>query len=138
MNRPFAALRSIIAVVLVLAGFACGTANALAQSAAPPPDKIDRLIELLSDPDVKTWLAGQGDHAVPPPPASAGGGSMGMAPADISSGLDMIRGHIKEMVDAIPTLPAQFARAWTIFELEFEGERPIGIVALILGLVGVG
>ena len=65
-------------------------------------------------------------------------GQSAMAPAGISSALDMIRGHIKEMVDAVPTLPAQFARAWTILELEFEGVGLVGIVALILGLVAVG
>ena len=57
-----AALRSVIVALLFLAGLVAGTANALAQSATPPPDKIDRLLELLSDPDVKTWLAAQGDQ----------------------------------------------------------------------------
>ena len=110
MNRLLAALRSVVVALFVLAGIAAGAANALAQATTPHPDKIDRLLELLSDPDVKAWLAAQGDHAAPapPPPAAAGDGSMGMAPAGISSALDMIRGHIKEMEDAVPTLPAQF------------------------------
>src|SRR5215216_5782384 len=30
-----------------------------AQTAAPATEKVDRLIELLSDPEVKTWLADQ-------------------------------------------------------------------------------
>ena len=42
------------------------------------------------------------------------------------------------MVAAVPTLPAQFERAWTILELEFEETGLVGIVALILGLVAVG
>ena len=42
------------------------------------------------------------------------------------------------MVDAVPTLPAQFERAWIILGLEFEDEGLVGIVALILGLVAVG
>ena len=133
-----AALRSVIVALLLLAGAIAGMANALAQSTPPPPDKIDRLLELLSDPDVKTWLAAQGDHAATPPPANADGGASAMAPAGISEVLDMIRGHIDEMVDAVPTLPAQSERAWIILDLEFEGVGLVGIVALILGLVGVG
>ena len=133
-----AALRSVIVALFILAGFVAGMANALAQSATPPPDKIERLLELLSDPDVKNWLAAQGDKAAAPPPAEAAGGESAMAPAGISSALDMISGHIKEMEDAVPTLPRQFGRAWTILELEFEGVGLVGIVALILGLIGVG
>jgi hypothetical protein len=30
-----------------------------AQTAAPATEKVDRLIELLADPEVKTWLADQ-------------------------------------------------------------------------------
>jgi small-conductance mechanosensitive channel len=138
MILSHAALRSVIVALLFLAGAIAGTTNALAQSAPPPPDKIDRLLELLSDPDVKTWLAAQGDKAATPPPAEAGGGMNAMAPAGISSALDMIRGHIDEMADAVPTLPAQSARAWTILDLEFEGVGLVGIVVLILGLVAVG
>ena len=70
-------LRIMIAIVqrhvpCLLAAFVAGTADALAQSATPPPDKIDRLLELLSDPDVKAWLAAQDDKAAPPPPARSG------------------------------------------------------------------
>ena len=61
-----------------------------------------------------------------------------MAPAMLSSGLDLIRAHIRGMMDAVPTLPAQFERAWIILGLEFEDEGLIGIVALIIGLVAVG
>jgi small-conductance mechanosensitive channel len=126
--------------MLVLAALHGGmlvAGSALAQATNPPTDKIDRLIELLSDPDVKAWLAAQDDKAAPPP-ADVGGGASTMAPAGLSTALDVVRQHIAEMAEAIPTLPAQFARAWTILELEFEEEGIFGIVALILGLVAVG
>ena len=45
-----AALRSVIVALFLLAGFAAGAANALAQSTTPPPEKIDRLLELLPTP----------------------------------------------------------------------------------------
>jgi moderate conductance mechanosensitive channel len=136
--RYFDLLRAtLFATVLVLAAFAAGPLQA--QSTTPPPDKIDKLIELLSDPDVKAWLAAQdAKPATPPPATEAGAAQSAMAPATISSGLDVIRAHIRGMVDAVPTLPAQFERAWVILGLEFEDEGLIGIVALIIGLIAVG
>ena len=137
MNRPLvAAFRSAIVIVFLVTGLIAGMAGALAQS-APPTDKIDRLLELLSDPDVKAWLAAQGEKAAPPP-AEAGDGESAMAPAGLSSRLDAIRAHVKEITAAVPKLPEQFSRAWTILQLEFEDEGLLGIVALILGLVAVG
>jgi moderate conductance mechanosensitive channel len=127
----------MVRAALLMLALSCVAFAAHAQSPAPPPDKIDRLIELLSDPDVKAWLAAQ-DAKQPPPPADAGAGRNAMAPAELSSALDTIRHHIDEEAAAIPTLPAQFDRAWTILGLEFEDEGVIGIIALILGLVAVG
>jgi len=135
MTLPLSAfLRGTLFATLLLCGMVAAGATS-AQETTPPPDKIDQLIGLLSDPDVKAWLAAQDEKAAPPAEA----GSSAMGPSGISSVLDAIRGHVKEMADAIPTLPAQFARAWTILQLEFEGEEGLlGIVALILGLVAVG
>src|SRR5690348_11886308 len=123
MNHSTAGLlRNIFlfGALLLALFFAAGSASA--QSAAPPPDKIDRLVELLSDPDVKAWPTQQNAKAANPPPAEAGsGGDAGaMAPAEISSALDVVREHIHEMTEAVPTLPAQSSRAWTILDLEFK------------------
>src|SRR5262245_23918927 len=109
---------ALLAIALLCAAVAASAVHA--QSPTPPPDKIDRLIELLSDPDVKAWLAAQDAKQPAPPPADAGGGESAMAPAGLSSALDTIRHHIDEEAAAIPTLPAQFDRAWTILGLEFE------------------
>ena len=129
------AIRAIVLVAATCFGLLAGAASAPAQANPPPPDKIDQLLGLLSDPDIKAWLAAQ-EQA--PPPATDGSGQGTMAPATISTLLDVIRLHIQEMVDAVPTLPAQADRALTILELEFEEEGIIGIVALVLGLTAVG
>src|SRR5262245_65571012 len=100
------------ATLFAIAAVAAGDVHA--QSQTPPPDKIDQLIQLLSDPDVKAWLAAQdAKEATPPPADAAGGGESAMAPAGVSSALDVVRKHIHEMAEAVPTLPAQFDRAWT-------------------------
>lgn len=110
-----------------------GTASVGAQ--AVEPGKVDTLLQLLSDPDVKAWLAAR--QTAPDAPAAATSPSA-VAPLSLSAILDRVKGHLREMADAVPKLPGQFARAWTILELEFEEEGLVGIVALILGFVAVG
>jgi moderate conductance mechanosensitive channel len=138
MSVSFISLVRSTTFAAMLSWGALGAGAAHAQPSTPPPDKIDKLIELLSDPDVKAWLAAQDAKQPVPPPADAGGGTSAMAPAELSSALDAVRDHFGEVAAAIPTLPAQFHRVWTILRLEFEDEGLIGIIALIVGLVAVG
>src|SRR5215510_12809060 len=55
------AIRSarIYSVVLLLSFPLIGSSLAAATQASPPPEKVDTLIELLSDPPIKTWLKEQ-------------------------------------------------------------------------------
>lgn len=138
MSFRFPGLCRNVFFAILMSWSAAGATVALAQApAAPPPDKIDQLIGLLSDPDVKAWLAAQ-DKKAAEPPAEPGNAAGAMAPAQISSALDMVRSHVRETIAAVPTLPAQFDRAWATVQLEFEDAGIIGIIALILGLVAVG
>lgn len=103
-------------------------------SAQPPtPEKVDRLIELLSDPEIKTWLQQQNKKD-----AAAVDKVAGSTPAVLSSALDMIRAHMRSVLAAIPRLPAQFQRAWIILSLEFEGQRLAGVLVLIGGFIVAG
>lgn len=129
--------RNVLFAVLMLWSAAWATVATAQTPAPPPPGKIDQLIGLLSDPEVKAWLAAQ-DKKAAEPPAEAGNAAGAMAPAQISSALDMVRSHVRETIAAVPTLPAQFSRAWATVQLEFEDAGIVGIIALILGLVAVG
>ena len=127
-NLAACGARMVLSMFLLLAG------AALAGAQQAQPDKVDTLLQLLADPDVKSWLAARQsppDAAVAETPAAA-------TPVSLSVILDTVKGHLREMADAVPKLPGQFARAWTILELEFEEEGLLGIVALILGFVAVG
>jgi moderate conductance mechanosensitive channel len=130
------ALRSLVVLLVLSAGLFSGAVSVLAQSSAPPPEKVDRLVELLSDPEVKAWLDAQGEKATPSTADPRRPGMM--APAGITSVLDSTRAHIEEMIRAVPLLPGQFARAWTILQLEFQDKGLVGIVILIVGFAAVG
>ena len=102
-----------------------------AQTAAPATDKVDRLLELLSDPEIKTWLADQNKkNALATPPASNNVPTL----SDI---LRSIRGHIQSTLAAVPRLPAQFERMWIILNLEFQG-RLAGVLTLVLVFITGG
>lgn len=123
----------ILSALPLLAASDSGLAQS-ARAAAPAPPKIDQLLQLLSDPEVKAWMAAS--QASAPVPATEP--EAAAAPLSVSSALDRARAHLNAMATAVPQLPTQFARAWTILELEFEEEGMVGIVALIFVFLAAG
>jgi small-conductance mechanosensitive channel len=107
-----------------------GAPAVLAQT-APPQEKIDKLVELLSDPQIKTWLE---ERAKTPPPAPAATGGV----PTLSTVIASIRAHIQHLLAAIPTLPAQFERMRNILAVEFEEEGVLGLLLLVLGFLAAG
>lgn len=125
----FASAAMALALAAILAAcLAFGPRPALAQEAppaAPAPAKVDQLLQLLDDPEVKSWLAAR-------PSADPGASAASEISAlSVSVLLDRAKAHVDAMREAVPRLPGQFARAWTILELEFEEEGIVGIVLLI-------
>src|SRR5262245_47756334 len=112
-----------------------GSGLAATAQTSPPPEKVDMLIELLSDPAIKTWLKEQ---------VSSDRQKQTAASVDttqhpmLSSILASIREHEKSLLSAIPELPGQMERARTILSNEFETTGLLGILALIFGFVAVG
>ena len=100
----------------------------------PPPAKVEQLLDILSDPEVRTWLEAQSKSlpAVAPQPEAARDGAM------MSSGLAMIRSHAEGLIRAFPALPAQFERARNILLAEFQDEGLFVILALIAGFIAGG
>src|SRR5260221_1106532 len=117
-GNKFEALRywAKIACVVVFAGPIVFGLTSRAQT--PDPAKVDKLIELLSDPSIKSWLVQQAKQAPPAPAAAQESPSM-----MLSSYVTMIRQHFGTLSDAIPQLPAQFTRAWNILLAELESAQ---------------
>jgi small-conductance mechanosensitive channel len=102
-----------------------------AQTPAPAAEKVDRLLELLSDPEIKTWLADQNKkNTAAPQPANDGTPTLSVV-------LRSIRSHIQSIIAAVPRLPAQFERMWIILNLEFQG-RLGGVLTLVLVFITGG
>jgi small-conductance mechanosensitive channel len=135
--------QAIGALLLCLFAFATPAA-ALAQSAAPsaatvapPPEKVRELIQLMSEPDVKQWLASQVNST----PASAGSPSTGSGGqmSELSDTLGHTRRHLEIVSGAAMTLPSEVMTASKRLENEGEaaGRLRIGIQALVLFFFGL-
>ena len=83
--------------------------------AAPPPEQVRALIELLGDPKVWNWLREQ--LAEPSQPAVGHPAPMEMGTMGIAERrLEAIRGQLHAMAAAIPRLPSALAAAWATLE----------------------
>lgn len=136
--------RSVWILLLCLFGFAAPTI-ALAQApsptpaavAAPPPEKVRELIQLMNEPDVKQWLAAQ----VNPAPAAADtSGASGSDQMSVLSGmLGHTRHHLEVVSGAVMTLPSEVMTASQ--KLEGEGQAVgvlrIGIQVVLLFFLGM-
>ncbi len=134
MIRFLAMTRPVLLIVAVLAATLFGLAG-FAAAQSPPPEKVEQLIDILSDPAVKAWLVQQTQT---PPPAPFTETPPADATSLLSTVLAMIKNHGQTLIEAFPRLPAQFERARNIFLVEFEDRSRLGILALILGFIAAG
>ena len=113
-------------------GFPSGHAIAQAQqptSVAPPPAKVQELVKLLDDPDVRAWLQ---TKSAPNAPAAERA-----TVEQIAEWEDFIRGRFASLCAAVPRIGTEMANAATIVtERANEGRRGavIGIIVLLIGL----
>ncbi len=112
----------------------------IAPAPTPPPAKVDQLIQLLSDPAVKEWLAGQVKSGATPPvamePAPQATGEMQRS--TVSLALDRIKRHVERIAMAAPDLPRQFERARSITMLEFSDRGLLAVFLLIAVFIAAG
>ena len=112
--------------------------GALAQTAPPAPaasqQKIDDLVRLLQDPDVKAWLD---TRAAAAPPAAAK-----PAPAAESSPLAKweaaARGRVHEILTAIPSIPTEIGATILLVRQDATSRGYAPVFVIFGGLVGLG
>ncbi|HEV2099649.1 MAG TPA: mechanosensitive ion channel family protein [Stellaceae bacterium] len=109
-------------------------AKSTAETATPA--EIDALLSLLADPKVQAWLREQHTtEAVAPSPTK---------PADdspqemMSARVDAVRVHLTEVIDAVPTIPAEFAHAADVFQDRLGGKKPARILTLLVAFAALG
>ena len=113
-------------------GLLLGEAAAQAQQAPstpPPPAKVQELIKLLDDPEIRAWLQAK------PEPETADAGPA--AVERMSRWETLLRGRFASLIAAVPRLGPEMANAATIIAERVNGGGRgivIGIIALLIAI----
>ena len=130
-------MRRLLCLLIMLAGL-LAAGPALAQTAAPSPEQLRTLADLLRDPAMQAWLQAQAER--PSPEAArlpAAVSERADAQAMMVGQLDAMRAFLRDLVAAAPTLPDELHRAWSTFAAEraaWGGQRPIVLIAMFVAL----
>lgn len=119
-------------VVFAVLGARAGPAAAQAAQpqSPPPPAKVQQLINLMDDPEVKAWLKSRS-----PPAAEESGSSVD---EQIAAREALIRDHIASLKSAVPRIPQEFAKAGTVVSADVNSGQPGTVLAILATLLLVG
>ena len=120
--------------------FAQSAATTPAATAAPPPEKVRELIQLMNEPDVKQWLAAQVSTTSSSTTAATGDPGMGDGQmSELSETLGHTRHHLEIVSGGVMTLPSEVMAATEKLgdEGKAAGRLRIGIQALVLFFFGL-
>src|SRR5258708_922454 len=128
-------LFSLIAVIGLLAA-----GHAPAQSTDPAPEKLRALSELLHDPAIQAWVQAQA-QAMPVATGreAAADGSPSVQQV-VTGRLDAMRGFLRELAAAAPTLPGELRRAGGVLSTEIQehGSPRVVVLLAVFGALGFG
>lgn len=116
-------------LVMVLAGPVSAQTTQPAAVVAPP-EKVEQLIKLLDDPEVKSWLATKSAPAGETPEQAAA--------VELASWENAIRHHLSALRQAVPLLPGEAANALQTVRTEINGHGFATIILLFGVLLALG
>jgi moderate conductance mechanosensitive channel len=131
--RGLARLAGCVLLLFVLGLAAPARAAAPAPAPQDQPTKVRQLLDLLSDPEVQSWIQAQQAGKAAALPA-AEGAAMGYMSARVGA----IRAHLVAVVAVIPRLPEEFGKAAHNFGADLAGRSFPGVLALVVVFLALG
>ena len=128
-----AKMRILLALSCVVFLSLAGVSQAQTAATQPPPKKVEELLKLLDDPEIKAWIAAKGA-----PPAAVEEDSAAPSASDFMQWSNAIRAHLRGIVQAIPAVPGEFAGARSTIMTEINGRRPGAILLLFAAFAALG
>jgi len=124
----------MVAVMVIVAAY--GSKPVLAQTPTPAvsEQKIDQLIKLLDDPEVRALL----NKSATTPASPTAEPAADMSAETFSAWGSRIRQHLRDIGQAIPQVSSEFMRAGGTIAAEINGHGPFGVFLLFLTLVLIG
>ena len=130
-------IRHIVAVLaaLILLCFA-GIAAQAQTEAAKPPQKVEELLKLLSDPEVQKWIDAQKTAPrrslrQPRRPNRSNDFALDVA-------FERMRAHLVALMAAIPALPSEIARVASQIGGELQGYNPFRLLLIFITFAAAG
>jgi hypothetical protein len=113
--------------------------SSLVATAEPTPEQVKTLLQLLSDPVVKGWIAREMQAANAPQAQTPG---LGVAEASVSGfvewRLQVWQEHLRGLADALPGLSAEVGSAMARLWEELTGRGLAGTGLLLAAFIGLG
>ncbi|MBX3500009.1 MAG: mechanosensitive ion channel family protein [Alphaproteobacteria bacterium] len=127
-------LARAVAVLALLMAF--GTPVAAQSGKAPDASspKVRLLLDLLADPEIRTWLEKRAAEKPKPEPAVSDASLSSV----ITGQMTRVRNQVQAMSAAAPRLPDELGRAFEILRLEFEERGEVELVLLIAAFAALG
>ncbi|MBW9080705.1 mechanosensitive ion channel family protein [Rhizobium pusense] len=104
---------------------------AVAQTVAPPAEKIEALTRLLQDPDIQAWIK-RADHVAEPAPVED---TTGMT---ISTWESAVRDRLRQTISSVPRIPTEVASAVRRVRAEATSDVYAPVLMIFTGFVLVG
>jgi small-conductance mechanosensitive channel len=121
----------IVAVMVIVAVWGGKSVFAQTPTPAVSEQKIDQLIKLLDDPEVRALLNKSAASPAAEPAAD-------MSAETFSTWGNRIREHLRNVGHAVPQVSSEFMRAASTIAAEINGHGPFGVFLLFLTLVLIG
>jgi len=129
--------RTIVSIGLKIGLFSLWVllSGGLAQAQQPATEtgaqqKVDQLIKLLNDPEVRSLL---GSRSAAPTAMMPN-----MSASGLTTVLNSVQGHLRAVAEAVPLVPGEFSRATTTIMTNIDNRSPLHILMLFLLLVAIG
>ncbi len=122
----------LLVLSLALLWVSLTPSRAQSVAAPPPPAKVEELIKLLDDPEIKAWITTKGT-----PPPSAEVPAVPTA-SDFMLWSNTVRAHLRSIAQAIPAVPGEFMGARSTIMTEISGHRPGAILLLFVAFAALG
>src|SRR3712207_2462527 len=131
-------MRRLLLLLVTLSGLLAAGAT-LAQPAEPSPEELRALAELLRDPGIQSWLQAHAEgRPVGAQQATTAASQPESAQQVIADRLDAMRGFLRELAVAAPTLPDELSRALTILYVESQERGLLSVVVLLAAFAALG
>ncbi|WP_082584621.1 mechanosensitive ion channel family protein [Ensifer sp. Root423] len=134
MNRMCTFIRLALAGLAFVAALAVLSSPGSAQEKAPDPvqaEKVQRFLELVDDPQVRSWLLSA-------KPATGAAAPAAVATVSYAGFASIFRARAAQLLGGLRAFPAETARAASVLQSELDTSRSARPIVFVLAFIAAG